>query len=227
MSDAETRPLSTQLYDAVVPLWDAQLEHPFVKGIADGSLDEARFANWVRQDYLYLKDFARVFAWAVAKADRLDAMAWYAEVLNLTLNTEMQLHRDYAARFGITRERLEAERMWPTTRAYTDFLLRTAADGDMLDLLAALLPCSWGYLHIARAMQSWGPSPDARYAEWVEMYASDEFAEATEWLRGELDRLGAAADGDKRARLTEIFEISSRYEWRFWQMCWAGESWDG
>lgn len=217
--------LSEQLHEAALPLWEAQLQHPFVRGIADGSLDEERFARWVRQDYLYLKEFARVFAWAVAKADSLDAMGWYAQVLDLTLNTEMELHRSYAARFGITPEELEAEPMWPTTRAYTDFLVRTSADGDMLDLLAALLPCAWGYLFIARAMKSWGTSPDQRYADWVDMYVSDEFAEATDRLRAEMDRLGRGISEAKRARLEEIFVVSSRYEARFWEMCWAGESW--
>ena len=229
MSDAPTPPfsasLSRSLQEAVLPLWQAQLEHPFVRGIADGTLEEERFARWVRQDYLYLKEFARVFAWAVAKADTLEAMGWYARVLDLTLNTEMELHRSYAARFGISVEALEAEAMWPTTRAYTDFLVRTSADGDMLDLLAALLPCAWGYLFIARTMDSWGTSPDQRYADWVEMYVSDEFAEATERLRQEMDRLGAGVSDTRQRRLQEIFEISSRYEARFWEMCWAGERW--
>jgi thiaminase (transcriptional activator TenA) len=125
-----------ELYEAARPIWDAQLEHPFVRGIADGTLDPEIFQRWVLQDYLYLKEFARIFAWAVAKAQRLESMAWYSEVLNLTLNTEMELHRSYASRFGITPEDLEAAEMWPTTRAYTDFLVRTAADGDMADLLS-------------------------------------------------------------------------------------------
>ncbi len=217
--------LSRQLQERVAPLWAAQLEHPFVRGIADGTLEPERFARWVRQDYLYLIDFARIFAWAVAKSDRLDSMSWYAAVLDLTLNTEMDLHRGYAERFGISPEELEAEEMWPTTRAYTDFLVRTSADGDMLDLLAALLPCSWGYLYIAREMESWGTSPDDRYADWVTMYASEEFAEAADWLRGEMDRLGAGVTEEKRARLAEIFRVSSQYELRFWEMCWTGESW--
>ena len=55
----------------------------------------------MRQDYLYLAEFSRVFAWAAARADRLEAMGWYAAALHLTLNTEMGLHREYAARFGI------------------------------------------------------------------------------------------------------------------------------
>ena len=144
--------LSNELFGIAEPLWDRQLQHPFVKGLGDGTLEEKRFKRWVLQDYRYLKEFARVFAWAVAKADRLESMAWYSGVLDLTLNTEMELHRQYAARFGISEADLEAEPMWPTTRAYTDFLVRTAADGDMLDLLAALLPCAWGYVYIARKL---------------------------------------------------------------------------
>jgi thiaminase/transcriptional activator TenA len=213
------------LYAVAAPLWDAQLQHPFVRGLGDGTLEEERFRRWVRQDYLYLEEFARVFAWAAAKADRLASMAWYARVLHLTLGTEMELHRQYAARFGITTEELESEPMWPTTRAYTDFLVRTAADGDMADLLAALLPCAWGYVHIARRLAEAGVPEDQRYADWIEQYASDEFAEAAAWLRAELDRLVEDPDDARRRRLTDLFVVSSRYEGRFWEMCWSGESW--
>lgn len=218
--------LVDDLYAAAEPLWRAQLDHPFVRGLGDGTLDEERFKRWVLQDYLYLKEFARIFAWAVAKADRLESMGWYAGVLHLTLNTEMSLHRAYAARFGITPERLEAEPMWPTTRAYTDFLVRTAADGDMPDLLAALLPCAWGYVYIAKALAAGDPPEDRRYADWIAQYASEEFADAARWLRDELDRVAGDAGPERRRRLEEIFVLSSRYEGRFWEMCWGGEGWD-
>lgn len=214
-----------ELYAAARANWDAQLEHPFVRGIADGSLDEEFFQRWVLQDYRYLKEFARIFAWAVAKADDLESMGWYAQVLNLTLNTEMELHRQYAARFGLTDEDLETAPMWPTTRAYTDFLVRTAADGDMADLVAALLPCAWGYVHIAKALAA-GESPaDQRYADWIDQYASDEFAQAAEWLKAEMNRLTAGATAEKKTKLIELFVLSSRYEWMFWEMCWRGEEW--
>lgn len=227
--------LSERLFRAALPLWRGQLTHPFVAGLADGSLDPDVFARWVRQDYLYLKDFARIFAWAVAKADRLESMGWYAGVLHLTLNTEMELHREYARRFGISREELEAEIPWPTTRAYTDFLVRTAADGTPAELLAALLPCAWGYSWIGRQLkerldagrrEEGDAATDQRYADWIEQYASDEFAEAADWLRDELDRLADGAGEAEETRLTELFLLSSRYEGRFWEMCWAGESWD-
>ncbi len=217
--------LTDRLYEAAKPNWDAQLEHPFVKGLGDGTLEEERFKRWVLQDYRYLKEFSRVFAWAVAKADGLDQMGWYAAVLNLTLNTEMQLHREYAARFGLTSDDLEAEPMWPTTRAYTDFLVRTAADGDMADLLAALLPCAWGYVYIGQKLAEGNPPDDQRYSDWITQYASEEFAQANDWLKAELDRVAAGASDEKVAKLTELFLTSSRYEWLFWEMCWEGESW--
>ena len=217
--------LTDDLYAAAEPIWGAQLEHPFVKGLGDGTLDESLFKRWVLQDYRYLKEFARVFAWAAAKATRLESMSWYAAVLNLTLNTEMALHREYAARFGLTLADLEEEPMWPTTRAYTDFLVRTAADGDMLDLLAALLPCAWGYVYLAQRLAQVRPPEEQRYVEWINQYASEEFAEAADWLRREVDALGAGVTPEKRAHVTELFLISSRYEWLFWEMCWAGEAW--
>ncbi len=217
--------LTDQLHAAAEPIWAAQLHHPFVKEMGEGTLEEARFKRWVLQDYRYLKEFARVFAWAVAKTDTLEAMSWYAGVLNLTLNTEMGLHREYAERFGLTHRDLETEPMWPTTRAYTDFLVRTAADGDMLDLLAALLPCAWGYVYLARKLAEKAPPADQRYADWIAQYASKEFADARDWLRDELDRLAEGVSEEKRKHLTEIFLISSRYEWLFWEMCWEGEDW--
>jgi thiaminase/transcriptional activator TenA len=207
------------------PIWDAQLTHPFVRGLGDGSLAVERFSRWVRQDYLYLKDYARLFSWAVAKADRLESMGWFASVLHLTLNTEMALHREYAQRFGIAPAELESESMWPTTRAYTDFLVRTAADGDMADLVAGLLPCAWGYVYIAQELAKGKPPADQRYADWIAQYVSAEFVAAAEWLKTEMNRLAEGVLPPKRQRLMEIFEVSSQYEWLFWEMCWKAESW--
>lgn len=217
--------ITEEQFEAARDVWEAQLEHPFVRGIADGTLEERRFRHWVLQDYLYLKEFARVFAWAAAKADRLRSMGWYAKVLDLTLNTEMELHRAYADRFDVSVVELEAADMWPTTRAYTDFLVRTAADGDMARLLSALLPCAWGYAWIAERMATGAPPEDERYAEWIEQYTSEEFREAAAWLRSETDRVAGGRTGPERERLVDTFVLSSRYEWSFWEMCWEGESW--
>jgi thiaminase/transcriptional activator TenA len=168
---------SEQLREAAAGLWRAQQDHPFVRGIADGTLAPPRFRFYMRQDYLFLIEYARLLALACARAPRLELMERFAELTRSTLITEMELHRRYAAEWGITREELEAERPRATTRAYTDFLLRTAALGEFAELVAALLPCMWGYSELGQRLARGSRPPEERYARWIDMYSGEELRE--------------------------------------------------
>lgn len=201
----------------------AQLGHPFVRGIADGSLDPKVFENWVKQDYRYLIEYARVFGFCAARADTLEAMTWYADALHLTLATEMDLHRQYAKRFDISAEELESTPMWPTTRAYTDFLVGYAQSGDYAEAVAALLPCTWGYVDLAKELVRGEPPKDQRYADWIAQYNDPEFAAAAEWLKQEMARVASGKDESFREALRDIFVASCQYEYAFWEMCWRGK----
>lgn len=207
------------------PIWDAVVAHPMVEALGDGTLDEAPFRYWVRQDYLYLIEYARLFAYGAASAPDLHRMGTFAELLESTINTEMDLHRAYASEFGISEAGLDATEPSPTTQAYTDFLVRTAATGSFGDLVAALLPCMWGFNETGRRFERSGVPADDRYAEWIEMYAGDEFTELTDWCLELMDDVAADATAADRERYVELFETSARYEYRFWDAAWRQEEW--
>jgi thiaminase/transcriptional activator TenA len=209
----------------VAPIWRAQHEHPFVRGIGDGTLEVERFAFWVRQDYLFLIEYCRLFGLAAARAPDLETIGRFADLLQATARTEMDLHRGYAAQFGISTADLERETMAPTTRGYADFLLRVAATGDFAELASALLPCMWGFSEIGLTLAARPRPSDARYAAWVEMYADPEFVGLAEWCRGLVDRLAEEAGPAARERMAQAFVTSSRYELAFWQMAWSRERW--
>jgi thiaminase/transcriptional activator TenA len=218
------RRFTDRLHELAEPIWEAQHGHPFVRGIGDGTLDVEKFKFWVRQDYLFLIDYARLVAMAVAKAPDVRTMQRFADLVHSTLNTEMDLHRAYAAEFGISSQELEAETKAPTTQAYTDFLLRAGA-GDYAELLAALLPCMWGFSDIGQRL-SRGPRPaDERYGKWIDMYASAEFVELAAWCRGLVDNVATEQRGDVLRRMEESFLTSGRYELAFWEMAWTAERW--
>jgi thiaminase/transcriptional activator TenA len=206
-------------------VWQAQHDHPFVRGIGDGSLDLERFRHWVRQDYLFLIEYCRLFGLAAARAPDLATLARFADLLHATARTEMDLHRAYAAELGISAAALEQEPMAPTTRAYTDFLVRVAATGDFAELVAALLPCMWGFSEIGQALAARGLPAEPRFAKWIRSYADPEFAALAEWCRALADRLADGADAAGRRRMEEAFLTSSRYEYRFWEMAWSLEGW--
>jgi thiaminase (transcriptional activator TenA) len=168
---------SERLYRLAQPVWEAQHSHPFVRGIGDGTLEVEKLRFWVRQDYLFLIDYARLLALAVARAPDLPVMRRFADLVHATLNVEMDLHRSSAAEFGISGAALETEEKAPTTRGYTDFLLRTATVDEFSELIAALLPCLWGFCDIGQRLAQGPRLADERYAKWIEMYSSPEFVD--------------------------------------------------
>jgi thiaminase/transcriptional activator TenA len=201
--------------------WEAQRTHPFVTGLLDGSLPREAFESWVRQDWLYLQAYAQAFALAAAHAPSFEAARGYAEVLHFTLTVECPHHLAVAERIGLSRADLEGE-AWPVTQAYSDFLLHHGALGDDAMRLAALLPCEWGYFHLATALAAEPPSPDPLYADWIAHYAQGAYDEQVQWLRDALDHAATGQPEATLARLREVFVTSSRYEWEFWEMCWRG-----
>lgn len=215
---------SDELRSACGAIWAAEHEHPFVRGIGDGTLPAEKFAFFIRQDYPYLVDYVRALALGCARAPDLALAAHFARRVRTILDVEMGLHRSYASEWGITAEELEAERMTPATRAYADFLLRTAALGSFPELVAALLPCVWGYVELGRSLAARSRPEDERYARWIDAYAGEELAELCDYFRGVADELAAAADEATRERMREAFLASSRYELALWEMAWRMEA---
>lgn len=217
---------SAWLWQEAQPIFARIMAHPFVRGLGDGTLPQEKFRFYLCQDYVYLIDYCRVFALAAAKADDLDTMKLFGSLLSETLHTEMDIHRRYAARFGMAPEELERTEPAPVTASYTSFLLKTAYAGTIADILAAVLSCQWSYHEIALRLKAAGSSPaDSPYNAWIDAYAADEFGRLGRWLCDKLDALTAHASEAERARLRELFVTAFRFEYLFWEMAWQEARW--
>lgn len=216
---------SRELRERTDPLWQAIFAHPFVTGIGDGTLSRDRIEFYLKQDYVYLVDFSRVFALAAAKAWSLPDMGTFATLLNVTLNTEMELHRKTCAALGISAQALERTRKGMITSAYTGLLVRTCYEGSLSDILAVLLPCACGYVEIARMLQSRGLPDDRFCREWIETYSSEEFKKFADWLIERMNAHAKDATTQRKAHWYGLYEASTRFEYLFFDMSWKREEW--
>ncbi|QRV14302.1 thiaminase II [Haloterrigena salifodinae] len=214
---------SDKLLEAGADVWAAQKDHPFVCELAAGTLDEDAFQHWVKQDYRYLLDYARVFSIAGTKARDEATMTHLLGVAHEVLDHGMDLHREFAADYGISPEELEAVEKAPTCHAYTNFLVRTAYEGSIAEIAAALYPCMQGYLDVAEHMADL-TKEDHRYTPFIELYTGEEFREATAWCRTFVDDCGERYPGEHDA-MREAFLTSAKLEYRFWEMAYTREDW--
>ena len=213
--------VSYRLHDAAAPIWEACLKHPFVTGIGDGTLAAEKFRYFMLQDYLYLFDYARVFALGVVKARDPRLMRIFAANVDAILGGEMEIHRTYMARLGITEEQVFAVKPALDNLSYTNYMLSVASTGGPAEIVASILACSWSYAEIGQALARIpGAAEHPFYGEWIQGYASDSYAATNQSLIELMDALAADASGEQLAQLTDIFVNCSRYELGFWDMSW-------
>lgn len=211
-----------RLLNAAKDIWAAYNEHPFVLGIQDGTLDQKKFRYYIIQDYLYLEEYAKVFALGIAKAKSPETMRLFSKYVTLLTEGEMDIHRGYMGRFAVSREELDAAPRSLDNLSYTSYMLRVAYEEGEAEILAAILSCAYSYEVIARKLLERNPSAAEHpfYGDWVQGYAAAHYSEANIVLLDTLDGLTAGYDEKQLQHLTDIFVACSRYELAFWEMAW-------
>lgn len=213
--------VSTRLHAAAASAWEACLRHPFVTGIGDGTLDMEKFRYFMLQDYLYLFDYARVFALGVVKARDPELMRVFAANVDAILGGEMKIHRAYMKRLDITEEQVFSIKPALANLSYTNYMLSVAQTGGPMEIVASILACSWSYAEIGQALAAIpGAAEHPFYGEWIRGYASEEYAATNQALIELMDSLAADAGEEQLAYLTDVFVNCSRYELGFWDMAW-------
>lgn len=217
--------LSEQLYSSVKELWDGYYCHPFVAGIGDGTLPMEKFRFYMLQDYLYLYDYAKVFALGVVKARDHSLMRFFSEQVNATLHGEMNIHHTYMERLGITEDEVSHAQMSLANKSYTKYMLEVGYSEGVLELLVSILSCAWSYQKIGEVLSKIpGAMEHEFYGEWIQGYASTDYQKATQEILDMVDQLGAEASTQTVEHLIEIFISCSRYEMMFWDMSYNMEA---
>lgn len=214
-----------RLRAAALPEWNSYVRHPFVQGLADGTLPQACFRRFLVQDYLYLLQYARAYALAIYKSDTVDDMRVAASIVSGLLQTELGMHLSYCREWGLDEVALQAEPASIELLAYTGFMLDRAQTGDLLDLLAVLAACLAGYAEVGARLAA---DPGTRrtgnpYLSWIEMYSGEKYLQLAASGIARLNTMAVDRGGDARfAFLLRDFRTTVRLEASFWTGAMSG-----
>ena len=202
--------LSSKLWQDHLDLANESLSHPFVQGIADGTLPKETFSYYVGQDAFFLEAFARAYSIAAAKAPTWQSFNVFHELAAGVLS-ELKLHQSYAQTWNVD---LAQVTPGSATRQYTDFLLSTAWSQPIGVTAVAMSPCMRLYAYLGQQLAK-GGIPEHIYNDWITTYSSDEF----EPLATQLEALV-----DQYAEDSELIRSTYRYamvcERDFFQAAW-------
>jgi thiaminase (transcriptional activator TenA) len=215
---------AAELWRGITDIYTAILEHPFVTGLADGSLPQESFEFYVIQDALYLRQYAQALAAVASRAPDQKETEMFARHAAGVVAVEMSLHASLLADLEIDPAAAAAAEPAPTTLAYTSYLISATVGGSFGEGVGAVLPCYWIYWEVGKHLLQRG-SPDSRYQRWIDTYAGEEFGEDVREVIAVTDRLGLQIAAGERERVHRRFRATSRYEWMFWDMGYRRETW--
>ncbi|MBD2087915.1 TenA family protein [Trichocoleus sp. ST-U3] len=202
--------ISSDLWQENQDLAQACLKHPFVQGIADGTLHQQRFAYYVGQDAFFLEAFARAYSIAAAKAPDAEGFNTFHSLAGGVLD-ELSLHQGYADEWGVN---LQAVEPGAATRRYTDFLLATAWSSEVGLIAVAMAPCMRLYTFLGQQIAQSGIK-DHQYTNWIRTYSSEEFEQLAQKLETLADRYASTT-----ASLKSTYRYAMLCERDFFQAAW-------
>jgi thiaminase len=207
-----------RLIEANRAVWAAMAGHPFVLGLARGTLPDSALQAWVQQDRIFVVQERRVLAALRAHGlpSRLDDLL---ADLDRSLVLEADAFTQTAAEHGFAPE----VEPWPVCLGYTSYLRCAAYDGA-LEGLTALYAAERAYLDTWTAVATLSPG-DSPYHAWIQNWSGEAFRTFVSAVGRDLDQLAGAPSPALAHRLGVLFTRAARFELAFWDMCWSGRAW--
>lgn len=203
---------------------DDYMNHPFIKGLGDGTLDREKFKNYLIQDTLYLKDYGKVYAHIFLLADKIEDLQFLHTCIGVVIAEETNMHIRYLKDYDLDVYMIDDMEILPENKAYLDYMLSFAEGGDIKEMFMAALPCTITYEHIGKTLKEQcikngnNNFEDNYYYPWIEDYAGPGFEDFSVRSQELIDRLCKGIDDEEKEKLMKIYLEACRYEMGFWDM---------
>lgn len=216
--------VSTQLYESVRSIWKLYYTHPFLTGIADGTLPLERFRYFIIQEYLFLFEYARIYAIGLTKARTPSLMRHFSSGVNRILNGDIFSMRSYLRHLDLDEHEIIKTAPALANAAYTSFMQSIASRGSIPEILAVLLASTWSYSEIcSRLSANFTADTHSFYADWMKCHKAVQQQKITDTLIALVNEYTLDSTEEEVKSLTNLFAQCSRFQLNFWNMAWNME----
>ena len=199
--------------------WNKMLAHPFLVETANEAIPDERFANWIAQDYLFVREAVPFVAMMIPKAPLAHRKSLSDTVAGF--QGELAVFERMAAEHGIVLEGVEPA---PINLAYINWLRTTALLDPYEAAYTALYTGEKAYTDSWLTVQR-GLKTPSKWQAFIDIWTSEGFQLWVASLASELDALAEGASERMRALMERRFVDGLRYEYQFWNLAYYGETW--
>jgi len=172
------------------PDWSRAVGHRFVKELLTGTVPDAAMARYLIQDHRFLDSFLTLLGAALATADTFAAKLRFGRFIGIVSSEENTYFLRAFEALGVTEDRRAADPDTPPTAGFKAIMREAAQTHGYAAALSVLVVTEWLYLDWASRAPK--PPPDNFvHAEWIGLHDSPGFRAFVDFLRAELDRVGA------------------------------------
>ena len=188
--------------------------------MGEGTLDHDKFVEYMIQDSIYLRDYLKIFAYAVAKAPNWADMQLFNGMLAYCDDGENKTRLDILASVGLTDADIDKTPMKRQCRDYCDFLKKWGQEGTQAEIIMAMLPCMWGYRYVFEQLVAKHPEamdhPD--FGPVIADYVNAGYAWYCDYWYDIGSEKCADFTDEEKAHLKAIYREASQHELWFWEM---------
>lgn len=211
-----------RMCDSVGTIVNEIQSHAFNKELAQGSLPQEKFRYYLKQDVLYLADFAKALSMTAARLANQNHAKEFMRFAFEAIQTERALHSTYLDE-PASNQVMEQN---PACFMYANYLLKMAATASVEEAVASLLPCFWVYREVGKQMAASGIASDNPYENWIAMYSGESFNASVIAAIQIMNELGESAADPVKEKMISAFFRSTQLEKLFWDNAYNQKQWD-
>ena len=198
--------------------WVATTRHVFTDTLATGILDARKMQGYLQQDYLFIDEFVRLLASAIAYAPSLADSVPAAQFLALITGPE----NTYFLRSFEALDCSPKATPQPETIAFQRLMSKARKSGKYERMLAVLCVAEWVYLEWATPFAERANELPFWFGKWICLHCGDGFEGVVDYPREQLDEAWQDLDDHARAAVEDVFCKAVRLERDFFDAAWAG-----